>query len=202
VAPVPPLPPQQAQHPQSAPLRDRRGGRTAHAATGTTLRDHTYRPGRSICFVTGGPKPREVFAADFRDRIVHHLLVSRLERVFEPTFSHDLYACRKGKGVLAASNRLMVFLRCVSANGQRRAWALTLDVASFFPSIHKQTLYEILARRVRDPELRWLTRIILFHDPTIASSAVRDIRRRQRPAGIRSPSRRVSSARTINAGCR
>jgi hypothetical protein len=39
--------------------------------------------GRSICFVTGGPKPRDVFAADFRDRLVHHLLVSRQEPVFE-----------------------------------------------------------------------------------------------------------------------
>ena len=38
------------------------------------LRAHTYRPGRSICFVTHGAKPREVFAADFRDRIVHHRL--------------------------------------------------------------------------------------------------------------------------------
>ena len=37
------------------------------------LRAHTYRPGRSVCFVTGGPKPREVFAADFRDRVVHHV---------------------------------------------------------------------------------------------------------------------------------
>jgi hypothetical protein len=27
------------------------------------LRDHTYRPGPSICFVIDGPKPREVFAA-------------------------------------------------------------------------------------------------------------------------------------------
>jgi hypothetical protein len=36
------------------------------------LGDHSYRPGPSICFVTGGPKPREVFAADFRDRVVHH----------------------------------------------------------------------------------------------------------------------------------
>lgn len=42
-------------------------------ALGTELREHTWRPGRSICFVTDGPKPREVFAADFRDRIVHHL---------------------------------------------------------------------------------------------------------------------------------
>jgi len=71
-----------------------------------------------------------------------------------------------GKGVLAASDRLMQFLRGASANGQRRVWALQLDVASFFPSIHKQTLYAIIARQVRDPEWLWLTRTILFHDPT------------------------------------
>lgn len=130
------------------------------------LRAHTYQPGQSICFVTDGPKPREVFAADFRDRIVHHLLVSRLEPVFEPRFIHDSYACRKGKGVLAASDRLTEFLRRITANGQRRAWALKLDVASFFPSIDKQTLYEIIAGRVHHPELRWLTQTILFHDPT------------------------------------
>ncbi len=60
------------------------------------LRRHTYRPGHSICFITDGPKPREVFAADFRDRVVHHLLVSHQERVFEPRFIHDSYACRPG----------------------------------------------------------------------------------------------------------
>jgi retron-type reverse transcriptase len=130
------------------------------------LRDHTYTPGRSICFVTDGPKPREVFAADFRDRVVHHLLVPHLERVFEPMFIHDSYACRVGKGTLAASDRLMHFLGRITANGRRPAWALHLDVASFFPSIHKPTLFELIARRVRNPELRWLTHTILFHDPT------------------------------------
>ena len=83
------------------------------------LHTHTYRPGRSICFLTDGPKPREVFAADFRDRVLHHLLVSHQERIFEPMFIHDSYACRKGKGTLAASDRLMTFLRKVTANGQR-----------------------------------------------------------------------------------
>ena len=130
------------------------------------LRAHTYQPGQSICFVTDGPKPREVFAADFRDRIVHHVLVSQQERVFEPRFIHDSYACRPGKGVLAASNRLMQFLRRVTANGRRAAWALKLDVASFFSSIHKQTLYGIIGRHVRDPEVLWLTSTVLFHDPT------------------------------------
>lgn len=71
------------------------------------LREHTWSPGTSICFVTDGPKPREVFAADFRDRIVHHLLVSRLEPTFEPGFIHDSFTCRKGKGTLAGSDRLM-----------------------------------------------------------------------------------------------
>jgi RNA-directed DNA polymerase len=130
------------------------------------LRTHTYRPGRSICFITDGPKPREVFAADFRDRVVHHLLVAQHERMFEPGFIYDSYACRQGKGTLAASDRLMTFLRQATANGRRPCWALKLDVANFFPSIEKATLYAIIARRINNPEIRWLTRTILFHDPT------------------------------------
>ena len=130
------------------------------------LRARTYQPGRSVCFITEGPKPREVFAADFRDRIVHHLLVAHQERVFEPMFIHDSYARRVGKGTLAASNRLMEFLRQASANGRRPAWALKLDIASFFPSIHKATLYQIIARHIADPGWLWLTRTVLFHDPT------------------------------------
>jgi retron-type reverse transcriptase len=98
--------------------------------------------------------------------VVHHLLVSHQEQVFEPRFIHDSYACRKGKGTLAASDRLMTFLRRVTANGKRSAWALKLDVASFFPSIHKAKLFEIIAQRIKDPELLWLTRTVLFHDPT------------------------------------
>jgi RNA-directed DNA polymerase len=133
---------------------------------GEQLRAHTYAPGRSICFVTEGPKPREVFAADFRDRVVHHLLVDHLQRIFEPRFIHDSYACRPGKGTLAASNRLVEFLRRGTANGRRPLWALKLDVARFFPSIQKQALYDIIARYARDPELLWLTRVVLFHDPT------------------------------------
>jgi len=136
-------------------------------ALGQELREHTYRPGRSICFVTDGPKPREVFAADFRDRIVHHLLVAHLEPLFERRFIHDSFACRTGKGTLAASDRLTTFLRRITANGKRRAYALKLDVASFFPSIDKATLCSILDSAIRHPELRWLVRTILFHDPTL-----------------------------------
>lgn len=104
------------------------------------LRDHTYRPGRSICFVTGGPKPREVFAADFRDRIVHHVLVARQERVFERLFIHDSFACRLGKGTLAASDRLTTFLRRATANdGARRGRSSSTWRASFRRSTNRRS---------------------------------------------------------------
>jgi RNA-directed DNA polymerase len=43
------------------------------------LRSHTYRPSPSACFVTTRPKLREILAADFRDRVVHHLLIGEIE---------------------------------------------------------------------------------------------------------------------------
>lgn len=37
------------------------------------LYNRTYRPLPSTCFIISDPKKREVFAADFRDRIVHQI---------------------------------------------------------------------------------------------------------------------------------
>ncbi|MFO8071532.1 MAG: reverse transcriptase, partial [Polyangia bacterium] len=46
---------------------------------GEELGSGAYRPSRSVCFVNERPKPREIFAADFRDRVVHHLFVREVE---------------------------------------------------------------------------------------------------------------------------
>jgi len=50
----------------------------------TALEDRSYFPSRSVCFFVRKPKLREVFAADFRDRVVHHVLVDYLESIWEP----------------------------------------------------------------------------------------------------------------------
>ena len=42
----------------------------------------TYRPSRSIAFIINKPVKREIFAADFRDRVVHHLIARRLARLY------------------------------------------------------------------------------------------------------------------------
>jgi RNA-directed DNA polymerase len=84
------------------------------------LKTKTYRPSRSILFAARKPKLREIFAADFRDRVVHHVLVSYLEPLWEKIFIHDSYACRKGKGTHRAMKRLQGFLRKVSLNANTR----------------------------------------------------------------------------------
>ncbi len=129
------------------------------------LKSRTYSPLPSTCFVTESPKPREIFAAHFRDRIVHHLLVSHIEPGLDRRFIHDSYACRKGKGNHAAVTRLQEFMRKVSNNRSRPAFFMHLDVRSFFVSIDKQILYDIVCRKEERPEIIWLMGVIIFNNP-------------------------------------
>ncbi|MEW6219533.1 MAG: reverse transcriptase/maturase family protein [Thermodesulfobacteriota bacterium] len=130
------------------------------------LRDRTYRPSRSVCFFAERPKLREIFAAPFRDRIVHHVLVAALERVWEPVFIHDSYACRRGKGIHRAARRLAQFIRQVTANGTRPAWYLQLDIQNYFMRIDRAILYDLLLPRLPTDNLRWLAATLIFHDCT------------------------------------
>ncbi|MDD2365125.1 MAG: hypothetical protein PHN84_03075 [Desulfuromonadaceae bacterium] len=107
------------------------------------LADGSYKPTRSIRFAVERPKLREIVAADFRDRVVHHYLVERLEKIHEPIFIHDSYACRTGKGVHAALQRVRDFMRKGTKNGTIPLYALHLDVKNFFTSIDKRILAEL-----------------------------------------------------------
>lgn len=64
------------------------------------LNTGTYEISKSDAFCVTRPKDREIFAAAFRDRIVHHLLICRLGDYFEEFFDDESYNCRKGKGNL------------------------------------------------------------------------------------------------------
>lgn len=124
-----------------------------------------YRPGRSICFVITRPKPREVWAADFRDRIVHHLLYNAIGPRIEASFIADSCACIPGRGTLYAARRLEAKVRSITQNWTRPAHYLKLDLANFFVSIDKRILREQLATRIADPWWLRLAETLLFHDP-------------------------------------
>ncbi|WP_432592158.1 reverse transcriptase domain-containing protein [Stenotrophomonas maltophilia] len=107
-----------------------------------------WEPRPSTCFVATRPKAREIHAPDFADRVVHHWLVPQLEALWEPTFIHDSYANRMGRGSHAAVRRAQQFVRQVHS-GQGGGWYLQLDVANFFNSIHRPTLWRMLRNRLR-----------------------------------------------------
>lgn len=125
----------------------------------------TYRPGRSICFVVTRPKPREVWAADFRDRIVHHLLYNRIGGSIEATFIADSCACIPGRGTLYAAKRLEAKIRSSTQNWAKPVHYLKLDLANFFVSIDKQILAGQLEARISEPWWRALAMQVLWHDP-------------------------------------
>ena len=129
------------------------------------LADGSYCPGKSICFVITRPKPREVWAAQFRDRIVHHLLYNRISLRFYAGFIADSCACIPGRGTLYGARRLESKIRSITQNWTQKAYYLKLDLANFFVSIDKNILYELIAKRVNEPWWLKLAETILYHDP-------------------------------------
>ncbi|MGN8276638.1 RNA-directed DNA polymerase [Pseudomonas sp. SMN5] len=125
----------------------------------------TYRPGRSICFVVTRPKAREVWAADFRDRIVHHLLYNHIAPRIERSFIADSCACIQGRGTLYAAKRLESKIRSASQNWSKPVFYLKCDLANFFVAIDKQVLWRQLAARINEPWWLSLAETILMHDP-------------------------------------
>lgn len=126
-----------------------------------------YRPGRSICFVITRPKPREVWAADFRDRIVHHLLYNHVAPRFIASFIADSCACIPGRGTLYAAQRLEAKVRSASQNWSKPCWYLKCDLANFFVSIDKRVLLRQLATRIHEPWWLALAEQVLMHDPRL-----------------------------------
>jgi RNA-directed DNA polymerase len=129
------------------------------------LKSGSYKPGSSICFIITRPKPREVWAAEFRDRIVHHLLYNKISERFHVSFIADSCACVPGRGTLYGAERLEAKVRSITQNWTRPAHYLKCDIANFFVSIDKHILFQLIAAKV--PEAWWLSLagMILFNDP-------------------------------------
>lgn len=130
----------------------------------------SYRISRSIAFVVEQPKIREIWAATFRDRVVHHVIYNRLSPRFYPGFIRNTFACIPGRGSLDASNYLWAGMRSITRNWKRPAYYLAADVRNFFVSIHKPTLLDLISGKIHEPWLLTLTKQVLFNDPKEACS--------------------------------
>lgn len=108
------------------------------------IQSRRYHIRSSNTFIVTKPVLREIFAADFRDRIVHHLVISKLMQMFEKAFSDYSFSCRAGKGTLYGVQRVNDMIRQCSDGYQTDCFVLRLDIQGFFFHIDKQKLYERL----------------------------------------------------------
>ena len=118
------------------------------------LLDQTYQPGGYTRFTVRDTKPRVISAAPFRDRVVHHALCNVIEPIFDKTFIHDSYACRRGKGTHAAVDRYQAFCR-------KNRYVLKGDIVRYFPSMDHEILMAAVAKRIACERTLGLIRKVL-----------------------------------------
>ncbi len=95
------------------------------------------------------PKRREVFAAQFRDRIVHHLYYNYVHEMLERTFIQDSYSCIKHRGTHYGIARLERHIRRESQNYTVPCYVLKMDISGYFMHIDRRRLLDITLRQLR-----------------------------------------------------
>ena len=138
-----------------------------------TILSGQYRPGPSTCFIIHDPKMREVFAAQFRDRVVHHLLYNYIAPLLIPGFIRDSYSCIPGRGPHDGILRLEESIRRESQNYSRPCFILKLDIEGYFMHIDQNRLLDICLDalapfydRLDYPLVKYLLEVIITDDPT------------------------------------
>lgn len=149
------------------------------------LYERRYVPRPSTCFIVNHPKKREVFAADFRDRIVHHYIFMKTHILFERTFIHDTYSCIEHRGTHYGIQRLRHHIESCSENYTRECYILKMDLKGYFMHIDRALLANIvdntldhMAHRQSDKNgltwdekidigfMKYLCREVILSDPT------------------------------------
>lgn len=134
-----------------------------------------YTPSRGVAFITHNPVTREIFAAPFVDRVVHHLLFKYADMWWGHRLMFCTYSCRKGMGTLYGIRDLQRKIRRVSRDGTVPTVAVCNDFRGYFMSIPHQKSYDRIVWGLDqqfDPKdelyytLKFLWRKIIFDDPT------------------------------------
>ena len=126
------------------------------------LKNRTYKHSGYTAFYVTEPKLRRIEKSKYIDRIVHRWYVDNfLQEYFVKSFSYSSFACLKEKGMHKACLYVQNMMKHC-----KRIWnnyyIIKMDVAKYFQNIDKQILYEILSRKIKDENLLWLTKEILY----------------------------------------
>lgn len=132
----------------------------------------TYTIGVSYASIVYYPVIREIFAARFRDRVIHHYIAMRIEPLFEDYLYPCMMSNRKNKGTSAAVNDVAKNIYECSEGYTKDCWIWKFDLQGFFMSIDKRILAKKLItfidERYYKPDkevLMWLIEKVVMHCP-------------------------------------
>lgn len=136
-----------------------------------------YQPSRGIAFISREPVIREIFAAPYRDRVVHHFIFNMVAAWWDRHFIYDSYSCRRGKGTLFGIKRLAHHIQSVTENYTKPGYVIKTDFKGFFMSLKRDKLYARacwgLDRQFPGQDesvvyqlVKYLWHQIIFDDPT------------------------------------
>ncbi|MDR0980108.1 MAG: RNA-directed DNA polymerase [Candidatus Nomurabacteria bacterium] len=137
--------------------------------------NRTYKPSRGVAFIIKIPVIREIFAATFRDRVIHHLLIQICGDFWEKRLSSRSFSCREGKGTLAAIKQSQRDLSSVTLDNKQKAWIMKTDFQGYFMSLPRKYLYWCVEQGLRKQFPNggvifdlclYLWHEVIFDDPT------------------------------------
>lgn len=114
------------------------------------INNRVYAPSRSIAFLVTKPRLREIFAANFIDRIAHHCIDINLRPAIEKVLIETTCNNRVGKGTGAAVMYLEQAIKEVSKNYTRDCWVCKMDLQGFFMSIPKKLILHMITDFTRE----------------------------------------------------
>ena len=126
------------------------------------LKNKTYKHGGYTTFYISEPKVRKIEKSRYIDRIVHRWVVDNfLEPYFVPQFIYSSFACLKNKGMHKSAKYVQEKMQhCKRIWGEY--YILKMDIAKYFDNINKNILLDIIKRKIKDENILWLIKEILF----------------------------------------
>jgi hypothetical protein len=104
--------------------------------------ERKYMPKPCIAFIIQKTVMREIFAADFTDRVIHHLIYRCIYPIIDKKLIYDTYSCRVGKGTLFGINRAKQFMRSCSQDFSKETYVLKLDIEAYFMNMRHDIIFQ------------------------------------------------------------
>jgi len=99
---------------------------------------------------------REIFAADFADRVIHHFIYRCIYPIIDRKLIHDTYSCRVGKGTLFGIDRAKGFMRSCTQDYTKDAYFLKLDIEAYFMNMRHAILFDKVVKMLPQNKVSFL----------------------------------------------